>query len=355
MMHRTPALLQAADLGGVYLVGAILLGPNLAIAELWRARIERARPSRTLVAAGLAAPILSAAYGVSRMRRVEAMEAAAPAVNIGVAQGNLPLLVRSDGVLVHRRLTEELRDKGAHLVVWSEGSVPDVFPEATYKQDARRITNGLGVPVLFGAGVERRDGDRTREMNTALLAYDKEYLLPFGEFIPFGETFPWLYEQSPNSGRLAPGDSVAPVVLAGHPITVLICYEDILPWYVSRAVAEGKPELLVNITIDTWFGRTIEPWEHLALAQMRAVEHRRFLVRATNTGVSAIVDAAGRVTTQGGLFDEEAFVGEVRLMDPSTVYEAVGDVPWYAGALAIAAMAMSRRPRRGSVTRDVTA
>jgi apolipoprotein N-acyltransferase len=115
---------------------------------------------------------------------------------------------------------------------------------------------------------------------------------------------------------------------------------------VGRAVAEGRPELLVNLTIDTWFGRTIEPSEHLALAQMRAVEHRRFLVRATNSGVSAIVDPAGRVTRRGEPFVEDAFVGEVRLMQPSTVYEALGDLPWYAGALALGVMAMFRRPRR---------
>ena len=105
----------------------------------------------------------------------------------------------------------------------------------------------------------------------------------------------------------------------GHPITALTCYEDILPWFVQRAVAEGKPELLVNIAIDTWFGPGIEPWEHLALAQLRAVERQRFLVRSANSGVSAIIDAVGRVIKHGGLFTEDAFVGEVRLMTPTTV------------------------------------
>jgi apolipoprotein N-acyltransferase len=236
--------------------------------------------------------------------------------------------------------------------------VPDVWDEAVYREEARRrITAGLSVPVIFGAGVKTkgRSGD-ARERNSALLAdldgtiagrYDKQYLLPFGEFIPLGETFPRLYAWSPHSGRMVPGDDVKPLVLAGHPITVLICYEDILPWYVNRAVSEGRPELLVDVTIDTWFGPTIEPWEHLALAQMRAVEHRRYLVRATNSGVSAIVDAAGRVTVHGGMFDEETLLGEVRLMAPETVYERVGDAPWYLGAAAIAGMAMFRRRRAG--------
>jgi apolipoprotein N-acyltransferase len=356
MMHRTPLLMQAADLGGVHLVGVVLLLPNLALFELVRARLGKDRARMRLVIIGLAAPLLAAAYGAVRIRQIEARAAAAQAVTIGVAQGNLPLLERADGLAVHQRLTESLRDRGAHLVVWSEGAVPNVFDEAKYKESAKRITQDLAVPVIFGAAVRRKLGpDKSRELNTALLAdadgsivgrYDKHYLLPFGEFIPFGETFPWLYEQSPNSGRMIPGDSLAPVVLAGHPITVLICYEDILPWFVNDAVAAGKPELLVNVTIDTWFGRTIEPWEHLALAQLRAVEHRRYLVRATNSGVSAIVDAAGRVVVHGGLFTEESFLGEVRLMAPATMYEAVGDTPFYVGALASLAMAMLRRRGR---------
>src|SRR5262249_53212598 len=98
------------------------------------------------------------------------------------------------------------------------------------------------------------------------------------------------------------------------------------------------------MTIDTWFGRTIEPWEHLGLAQLRSVEHRRYLVRATNSGVSAIIDAAGRVTKKSDkLFEEDAFVGEVRLMPSTTVYEALGDWPFWVGATAVLGMALTRR------------
>ena len=355
MMHRTPLLMQTADLGGVYLAGAILLGPNVALAELVRARMEKTRASRLVVALGLAAPLAGAAYGAVRIRRVEALAAQGQAVTIGVAQGNLPLLDRSKGFEVHRRLTESLRDRGAHFVVWSESSSPDVFDVHRFGRQMQREVEAFNVPLIFGASTFQHVGDQIRERNSAILVdidghvagrYDKHYLLPFGEFIPFGETFPSLYERSPSSGHMVAGESVAPVVLAGHPITVLICYEDILPWFVNRAVSAGKPEFLVNITLDTWFGRTIEPWEHLALAQLRAVEHRRYLVRSTNSGVSAIVDAAGRVTVHGGLFDEEAFLGEVRLMTPVTVYEVLGDAPFYLGALAVGAMAMFRRRRR---------
>ena len=354
---NAPALVQVADLGGVYLVAAVLLGSNLAVAELMRARLDRDRPDRIVVAAGLLAPLLAAAYGAVRMRQIEARQAAAPAITIGVAQGNQPFVGRPNGVGIHRRLTRKLREQGAELVVWSEGAVPDVFDEATYREDTRRrVTRGLQVPVLFGGGVKRVEGGRAREFNTALLAdadgnvigrYDKQYLLPFGEYLPFGETFPSLYEGSPNSGRLSPGDSLEPMILDGHRISVIICYEDILPGFVNRAVRHARPELLVNLTIDTWFGDTMEPWQHLGLSQLRAVEHRRYLVRSNNSGVSAIIDATGRVVAHGALFKEEGFVAEARFLSDGTVYERLGDVPFYAGALAIAAMALLRRPGRG--------
>jgi len=354
-MHGTPLLLQTADLGGVYLVGALLLGPNLALAELLRARLSRSPVSWPLLGLGLAAPLAGAAYGAVRIPRVEAAERGALAVNVGVAQGNLPLVTREGGVSIHRRLTESLRDRGANLVVWSEGAIPDVFDEAGYAAQAARITGGLDVPVLFGAGLRRRVGDGTRLLNTALLSdfdgrivgrYDKQFLLPFGEFIPFGETFPWLYDLSPNSARMIAGDSDRPVELTGHPIAVLVCYEDILPWFVNRAVSAGRPELLVNLTIDTWFGHSIEPWEHLALAQLRAVEHRRWLVRATNSGVSAIIDSAGRITARATPFVEDSFVAPVRLSAPRTVYETLGDAPFYLAALVVGAMALVPRRRR---------
>ena len=160
MMHRTPLLLQTADLGGVYLAGALLLGPNLALAELVRARLQRGRPSPWTVGIGFAAPLLGAAYGALRIARVEAQEQGAMAVNIGIAQGNLPLVTRANGVEIHRRLTEALRDRGANLVVWSEGAIPDVFDEEGYAAQANRVTRGLDVPVLFGAGVRREGAGR---------------------------------------------------------------------------------------------------------------------------------------------------------------------------------------------------
>jgi apolipoprotein N-acyltransferase len=170
--------------------------------------------------------------------------------------------------------------------------------------------------------------------------YDKQHLLEFAEHTPFGETLPIIYQWFPNLGRLVPGDSLEPLVIGGHPVTVLICYEAIHPAFVNRAVNYGRPELIVNATNDAWFGDTTEPWIHLSLAKLRAVEHRRYMVRATNSGVSAIIDPAGRIVAQSGTFRQETVDAVVGFMKgPRTGYEIWGDGPWWGASAVLLFMA----------------
>jgi apolipoprotein N-acyltransferase len=231
-------------------------------------------------------------------------------------------------------------------------SIPEQDAEAVLE---RLFTRRLGVPALFGALVVRRaeGGGRIKAFNAALATdaqghlvgrYDKHYLLAFGEYLPFGDDFPVLYDWSPNSGRLSPGKSIDPVLLAGHPVTVLVCYEDILPAFVNRAVRHGNPDMLVNLTNDAWFGDSTEPWIHLALATLRAVEHRRYLLRATNSGVTAVIDPVGRVVAHGGTFRPETVRAEAHWMNGKTVYEILGDAPWWLVAAWVVAMGFFRRP-----------
>jgi apolipoprotein N-acyltransferase len=128
-----------------------------------------------------------------------------------------------------------------------------------------------------------------------------------------------------------------------HNVTMLICYEDILPGFTNAAVKKGDPELLVNITNDAWFGDTAEPWEHLALAQLRAIEHRRFFVRGTNSGVSAVIDPVGRVVAHSGVMQQETVLAPIRWIRSRTVYELVGDWLWYAISALVTVWAFKRR------------
>src|SRR5262249_14892675 len=158
------------------------------------------------------APVLGAAYGAWRIPRVDAAAAQGLSITVGIAQGNLPLITRKGGLEIHRRLTEKLRDQGAHLVVWSEGSVPGLVEGL---KGARRIVRAPGVPVLWGAGGGGGGGGRPRIPPSSpdtgggfVARYETPSPLPFGESPPSGEPSPRLYQWSPHSGRLAPGTDV---------------------------------------------------------------------------------------------------------------------------------------------------
>src|SRR5262249_34285889 len=147
-----------------------------------------------------------------------------------------------------------------------------------------------------------------------------------------------------------------PLPLAGHEIATFICYEDIIPGFVNSIVRSGRPALLANLTNDAWFGDTTEPWIHLALAQFRAIEHRRYFVRSTNSGVSAFVDPVGRVIAHTEAFKEQALATQIAWLEATTPYELWGDWPWWAATLFafFAAFARRRNGAEADVGRPTT-
>lgn len=355
-LHAVPELIQIAELGGPILVSVLIIAVNTAIYEVASALVHRQRPRLVgpgIVAAGLVATLI---YGVVRIGQVDAWAAGAPALSVGIVQVNMGIFAkREDPVEGLRRHIEQSRqlEEQVHpdLLIWPESAYTFFLPDGVDNVQ-QYVTGPLRTPLLFGGLARRRVGGADRHYNTAFLAdehgqilgtYDKTYLLAFGEYLPLGETFPELYEMSPHSGHFTPGDHVRPVVFRGHRITALICYEDILPGFVRRAVNEGDSDLLVNMTNDSWFGDTTEPWQHLALAQFRSIEHRRYMIRATNSGVSAIIDPVGRVVARTGVLTRENLHGDVRLMSGWTPYETFGDWPGWVGLAAITWMAFVRR------------
>jgi apolipoprotein N-acyltransferase len=359
--HLVPALGQLAEIGGPYIVGLTIAAPSLAVSEWVLARLERRRAPYKLVGALAAVPLVACLYGAVRIRQVDRAVQAAEPVRIGLVQGAQSLTPtqygRANAMQRQLGMTEQLVEDGADFVVWSEASVPFSIRAEGYAENLKRfVGDRLGVPAVLGIEIVDRTPERRRAYNSAVSTdvqgnvtgrYDKHYLLAFGEYLPWGETFPKLYEWSPNSGRLSPGIGTDPLEIRGHRVTALICYEDIIPGFTNGAVRHGKPDMLVNLTNDAWFGDTTEPWIHLALSKMRAIEHRKYLVRATNTGVSAIVDPVGRLREHSETLRPEAVLGQARWMKGGpTGYELLGDVPWW--LVAAATVAGCFRRRRGS-------
>mgnify|MGYP002630289977 CR=1 FL=1 len=393
-----PPIMQICDLFGVGAVTFLIYRVN-AVLYLWlRARIEgRERPRRAALATALMLAA-SLVYGVVRMAQTDARMRAAPTLRIGIAEADVGIFQTEtrpkikDHLLILQHLSQRLAEAGAELVLWSESAYrfrflrrdaarlrPSKVPLVdTADEDARRDTpvldraapqRGFEVPLLFGlttvlhGAAPRWEGDGTvTPYNTAFLldrdgtiagAYDKVFLLMFGEYVPFARFIPFFYDWVPAAGNLEPGRELKAITadLWGKgPIRfgVLICYEGILPSFV-RPLGKQHPHLLVNLTNDDWFGKSAERYLHFALTVPRAIEHRLAFVRATLTGVSAFVDANGRVLQMTRPTDPETLLQEVPLLQSETVYQTIGDaLSWACLALMLLWYAWGRLRRRSA-------
>src|SRR5262249_25145438 len=149
--------------------------------------------------------------------------------------------------------------------------------------------------------------------------YRKMHLVPFGEYIPFKRVLFFASPLVESFAEFAPGASLVMLPVGAHQISTAICYEIVFPSLMRDAVLAGS-ELLTTITNDGWSGCSSAPYQHFALASMRAIEEGRYLARAANTGVSGLVDPYGRVIVQSGIFERTVLVGEVRLLTSRTIY-----------------------------------
>lgn len=345
-------VIQIADLTGPLGVSALLMLVNGAIYDLVDGRLAgsgwRWRPA----AAAAAVVLVALGYGQIRLHQVRARRAAAPKVKVGMVQANIGIVEKGRMRLaprhlkLHQELSADLQRRGAQLIVWPESSYPYHFTRDQRADwtDDKAVRKGFDVPILFGT-ITYSERDRF-PFNTALMmdregrvtgSFDKVFLMIFGEYVPFYETFESTISKFvPEASNFARGKDPTVFPFEQWRLGPLICYEDIIPQF-GRRLAKLKPNLLVNVTNDAWFGRTSEPYEHLALAVYRSVEHRLDMVRAVNTGVSAYIDATGRVYRKSTSVDPQetpyappvALLDEVAMMEPASVYGAVGDLFGY--------------------------
>lgn len=203
------------------------------------------------------------------------------------------------------------------------------------------VPSPAGVHLLVGADTLRFGSGEPQRYNSALLLdpagrvvdrYFKMHLVMFGEYIPLGSVFPWLYGLTPMPSGLTPGERPQVFGVAGLRISPSICFESTVPHLIRRQVAaleaagEG-PDLLINVTNDGWFWGSAILDLHLACAVFRAVENRCPMLVAANTGLSAHIDANGKVLARGPRRAEAVILAEVHPGERGSWYRRVGDVP----------------------------
>ena len=366
--YKFPLVTQVADLTGILGVTFVVVYFNSALfaaGEQWF-RNRRGAIRQLLVLAAVMAAVLI--YGKVRIGSVDRQAAAADHLTIGLVQTNRGAGdKRHDPESLLREHQEMSRTLAASqsldLIVWPE-SVLGIRLASREGSLPTGLFGDTRTPTLFGAVLlVGEDGADQRPFDSALLAdgagrilgtYDKMVLVPFGEYIPFGETFPALYSLLPVPGRFQPGESRKPLPFGKYLFSVNICYEDIFPCQVRSLMQGGPnrriPDVLFNLTNDSWYGKTTEPIEHLALASFRSIEHRRSLVRSTNTGISAFVDPVGRIVARSGIWTRGTLVGRVAMMQGRTVYGLLGD--WIGWLCALMALVGIGRPLLVSARRE---
>jgi apolipoprotein N-acyltransferase len=263
----------------------------------------------------------------------------------------------ADNIERHLELTRRGAAAGARLVVWPESSVPFYFDRSPpLAAQLQELVREHGIYLIFGNDDrEARDGrDELFWVGAKMLTpegdlglrYHKIRLVPFGEYVPIqsvltlgGRVSAKVVKQVAD---FAPGEEYSTGLVDGHKIGTFICYEAIFPDAVREFAAAGA-ELLVNITNDAWYGRTSAPHQHMAMAAFRAVENGKYLVRAANTGITAVVDPRGRVLESTALFERTMVVRDVPFVPGLTFYARHGDVlAWSCLLLAAALTALSR-------------
>ena len=233
----------------------------------------------------------------------------------------------------------------ADIVVWPETALPDLLRRLDgFIAGVGAEAQAAGAGLLMGA--PSFDLERRTYFNTMVLAgngsglYHKRHLVPFGEFLPLDR---WLRPITDAIGipvaDFSPGPPAQPLLrLAGYPVSMTICYEVTFGNEVARDLPEAA--LLVTVSNDAWFGESIAPAQHLQIARMRALETGRWMLRATNTGISAYIDPHGRVRSRTPQFEPAILAAEVVPMRGATPYVRVGDWPVLALALALAVAAL---------------
>ena len=308
---------QAAALVGAYGLGWITVAACAAPALL----IETPRRRSAWIASGAAAATIAAlfAYGAARLSNPMPVPQAAPLVR--VVQANVAQESKYDEALFrsivdrYTRLTAQPGKRVPDIVIWPEGAIPDsvndylapgtwtraailgsLKPNQTLMLGAYRLEGGGDNPAAYNTLIALRPkGDGVQI--TAL--YDKFRLVPFGEYLPMeGLLSPLGFKKMVHIGDgFSPGPRPRPITPAGVPaVQPLICYESLFPGLTAQgAKAAGRPAWIVNVSNDAWFGRTSGPWQHLNIASYRAIEEGLPMVRATPTGVSAVIDGYGRI------------------------------------------------------------
>jgi apolipoprotein N-acyltransferase len=345
MLH----IIQISDIFGVYGISfcIVLFNTTLFLIYLglagkdWKEKNVRIKQA---VGATAAVTVIFAAvwgYGNQRIHRLHELSVNSPSIKATVIQGNIdqakkwdPAFQRSS-TIKYIHLSLRSKNLKPDLVVWPETATPFYFTKNTELSDL--VLSGVretGTDFLIGSPAFNIEKNKIEYYNSAFLVdaagnvtgrYDKAHLVPFGEYVPLKKWLPFVGKMVESVGDFRAGEKGRTIQWKNFRIGVLICYEIIFP-PLSRAMVQNNASILVNLTNDAWYGKSSAPYQHFSMAIFRAVENRRSLVRAANTGISGFIDPSGSVIESSHLFKDAVITQKVPMLEVKTFYSRFGDV-----------------------------
>jgi apolipoprotein N-acyltransferase len=345
MLH----VIQISDVFGVYGVSFSIVLSN-AVAFLIYLRLmdkswQGKRVQTKLAAGAMAAFVVIFCavwfYGEWRINNIHELSLMSPSSKVTIVQGNIDQAIKWDpafqksSTIKYIHLSSLSKDLQPDLVVWPETATPFYFMhDIELSKLVLKGIHEIGADFLIGSPAFSLKNKKIEYYNSAFLVdaagnvtgrYDKTHLVPFGEYVPMKKWLPFVNKMVEGVGDFDTGDKGRTIKWQKSSIGILICYEIIFP-ALSRAMVQNHASLLVNLTNDAWYGRSSAPYQHFSMSVFRAVENRRSLVRAANTGISGFIDPSGNVIESTQIFKDAVITQKVPILQVETLYSRFGDV-----------------------------
>jgi apolipoprotein N-acyltransferase len=319
-------VIQIVSVSGTYFLSFLIVAVNCLVYFIIAKRaLPRAYTAAVVI---LVAVVLT--FGFVRLR-----EPLKETTTVSIVQGNISQDHKFDevykGGIVRTYLDLTLRHGlGSQLVIWPETAMPFILVRDKAFSAIRTIPVVLSNDLVVGAvGTDREE----RFYNAAYAigkkgqitgTYYKEHLVPFGEYTPLTEYIPFFANMSVAIGTFSSGPGHDPIETGVGRAGMLICFEGVFPSITVETVRKGA-DVLINLTNDAWYNMSSAPYQHFGAYIFRAVEADRYVLRAANTGISAIIDPRGRVRARTGLFTQEVLKGKFSPRHGQTIYVKYGD------------------------------
>ncbi len=342
-------LIQISDIFGVYGISFCIALSNAAIflaflyitGRHWQEKKIKARLAAG--SAGTLALIFCFVwfYGNWRIQSIQKLISHSPSIKTAIVQGNIDQAKKWDpafqraSIVKYINLSLLTKKHKPDLVVWPETATPFYFlHNARLSEMVKKGVHDTGTDFLIGSPSFKLGTNRVEYFNSAYLIgpegnvygrYDKAHLVPFGEYVPFKKWLPFIGKMVEGVGDFTPGKKGHTIRWGDLRLGIQICYEIIFP-YLSRAMVKNHASVLINITNDAWYGRSSAPHQHFSMTILRAVENRRSIIRAANTGISGFIDPCGKVIAATPLFEDATITRPVPVIQKATFYSRFGDL-----------------------------